>query len=35
MRFAWRSPKFFEQPGWFLVIGRREVCLIPFPRARK
>jgi hypothetical protein len=35
MRTAWRSPRFFEEPGLFLLVRGREVCLLPLPRRRK
>lgn len=31
MRLSFRSPKIFNEPGLFLVIGGRSICLIPFP----
>jgi hypothetical protein len=31
MRLSFRSPKIFNEPGLFLVIGSRSVCLIPLP----
>jgi hypothetical protein len=34
MKLAWRSPKFFEEPGLFVVVGRRSVCVLPVPRKR-
>lgn len=31
LRICFRSSKIFNEPGLFLVIGKRSLCLIPFP----
>lgn len=31
MRLCFRSPKIFNEPGLFLVIGGRSIWLIPLP----
>lgn len=30
-RITFRSPAIFNEPGLFLVIAGRSVCLIPWP----
>lgn len=29
MRITYRTPNIFNEPGIFLVIGGRSICLIP------
>lgn len=31
MRLSYRTPAIFNEPGLFLVIGSRSICLIPLP----
>lgn len=31
MRLAYRSPHIFNEPGFFLVVGKRSICLLPLP----
>lgn len=34
-RLAWRSRLFWEAPGLYLILGARDVCLLPIPRRRR
>lgn len=34
MKLAYRSPRFFSEPGLFFVVGGRSVCLLPLPKGR-
>lgn len=31
MRLAYRSPRIFNEPGLYLVVGARSLCLLPLP----
>lgn len=31
MRITFRSPKIFNEPGLFLVVGSYNLCLVPWP----
>jgi hypothetical protein len=30
--FQWRSPRLFEQPGLYLRVFGRTLCVLPVPR---
>lgn len=31
IRVAFRSPRFFNEPGLFVLVGKRSICLVPLP----
>lgn len=34
LKIAWRSRKLFDEPGLWLVVRGKQICILPVPPAK-